>query len=126
MAKWKKITINKNSVAAETSSSVLIKMPNRSEFAGYIFWHPSKLVRVEGGKGYFISFSYTSDFEFKVFKQGKNRKVLSEYRMSPDEIETAFEVVNNELSSRDDEHYLLVTEPVKIDDEVKVNEELLR
>ena len=126
MAKWKKITINKNSVAAETSSSVLIKMPNRSEFAGYTFWHPSQLVRVEGGKGYFISFSYTSDFEFKVFKQGKNRKVLSEYRMSPDEIETAFEVVNNELSSRDDEHYLLVTEPVKIDDEVKVNEELLR
>lgn len=126
MAKWKKITINKNSVAAETSSSVLIKMPNRSGFAGYTFWHPSKLVRVEGGKGYFISFSYTSDFEFKVFKQGKNRKVLSEYRMSPDEIETAFEVVNNELSSRDDEHYLLVTEPVKIDDEVKVNEELLR
>ena len=126
MAKWKKITINKNSVAAETATSVLIKMPNRSEFSGYTFWHPSKLVRVEGGKGYFISFSYTDDFDFKVFKQGKNRKVLSEYRMSPGEIETAFEVVNNELSSRDDEHYLLITEPVKIDDEVKVNEELLR
>lgn len=70
-----------------------------------------------------MSFSYTDDFEFKVFKQGKNYKITAEEILSPEEMEEAFEIVNEKLSDVD-ECYLEVTEPTKIDKEVEVKEEL--
>lgn len=42
---WKNINISKNNIDTETARSVLIKMPHNSEYDGYKFWHPSKLVR---------------------------------------------------------------------------------
>lgn len=120
---WKSIKFNAQNIKFETVKAVLIKMPNKSSYAGYMFWHPSKLVRVEGGKGYYMSFSYTDDFEFKVFKQGKNYKITAEEILSPEEMEEAFEIVNEKLSDVD-ECYLEVTEPTKIDKEVEVKEEL--
>lgn len=120
---WKSIKFNAQNVKFETANSVLIKMPNKSSYAGYMFWHPAKLVRVLGGKGYFLSFSYTDEFEFKVFKQGKNRQITAEAILSPEEMEEAFEIVNGQLSDMD-ECYLDVTEPTKIDKEVEIREEL--
>lgn len=123
MSEWKSIKFNAQNIEFETAKAVLIKMPNKSDYAGYMFWHPSKLVRTIGGKGYFKSFSYTDEFEFKVFKTGKNRNVTAEVFLSPEEIEEAFEIVNEQLSGTD-EYFLEVTEPTKIDDEVEIREEL--
>lgn len=123
MREWKSIKFNAQNIEFETAKAVLIKMPNKSDYAGYMFWHPSKLVRTIGGKGYFKSFSYTDEFEFKVFKTGKNRNVTAEAFLSPEEMEQAFEIVNEQLSGSD-ECYLEVTEPTKIDDEVGIIAEL--
>ena len=120
---WKSIKFNAQNIEFETAKAVLIKMPNKSDYAGYMFWHPSKLVRTIGGKGYFKSFSYTDEFEFKIFKQGKNRKITAEAWLSPEEMEEAFGIVNEQLSSTD-ECYLEVTEPIKIDDKVEIRAEL--
>lgn len=120
---WKSIKFNAQNIAFETAKAVLIKMPNKSDYTGYMFWHPSKLVRTIGGKGYFKSFSYTDEFEFKLFKQGKNRKITAEAFLSPEEMEVAFEIVNEQLSGTD-ECYLEVIEPIKIDDNVEIRAEL--
>lgn len=120
---WKSIKFNAQNIEFETAKAVLIKMPNKSDYAGYMFWHPSKLVRTVGGNGYFMSFSYTDEFEFKVFKQNKNRKITAEEYLSSEDMEVAFEIVNEKLSEND-ESYLEVTEPVKIDKEVEIIEEL--
>lgn len=120
---WKSIKFNAQNIEFETAKAVLIKMPNKSGYAGYMFWHPSKLVRTIGGKGYFKSFSYTDEFEFKVFKQGKNRQITAEALLSPEEMEEAFEIVNEQLSDTD-ECYLEVTEPTKIDEKVEIRAEL--
>lgn len=120
---WKSIKFNAQNIEFETAKAVLIKMPNKSDYAGYMFWHPSKLVRTIGGKGYFKSFSYTDEFEFKIFKQGKNRKITAEALLSPEEMEEAFEIVNEQLSDTD-EYYLEVTEPTKIDGKVEIRAEL--
>ena len=123
MSQWKSIKFNAQNIEFETAKAVLIKMPNKSDYAGYMFWHPSKLVRTIGGKGYFKSFSYTDEFDFKVFKQGKNRQITAEEFLSPEEMEEAFEIVNEQLSGTD-ECYLEVTEPTKIDDKVEIRAEL--
>lgn len=122
---WKKIKFNAQNIEHETGKATLIKMPNKSEYKGYTFWHPSKLVREEGGKGYFVSFSYTDSFEFKVFKTGKNRNVLDEQFLSPSEMEEAFNVVDEQISSNVDS-FLEVKEPSKVTKEVELKEDLMK
>ena len=44
---WHKITISANSIEASTDKAVLIKMKHKSNYDGFVFWHPKKLVREE-------------------------------------------------------------------------------
>lgn len=124
---WKKIRFNAQNIEHETGKATLIKMPNKSEYKGWMFWHPSKLVREEGGKGYWLSFSYTDEWDFKIFKgKGQYRK---EIELDVEDMEEAFGVVNDEIGTRqtnDDKSYLEVTEPKPINKEVEVDDELKR
>ena len=122
---WHKVYFNSQNIEHDTAKAVLIKMPNKSEYAGYKFWHPTKLVREEGGKGYHMSFSFTEEFQFTIRKYGKNRQVTAEKIIGWDEMLEAFEQVNEQICGHE-ETYLEVAEPDKVDKTVKVREELTR
>lgn len=122
---WHKVYFNSQNIEHETAKATLIKMPNKSEYAGYKFWHPTKLVREEGGKGYHMSFSFTEEFQFTIRKYGQNRQVTAEKIIGWDEMLEAFEQVNEQICGYE-ETYLEVAEPDKVDKTVKVREELTR
>ena len=122
---WHKVYFNSQNIEHDTAKAVLIKMPNKSEYAGYKFWHPTKLVREEGGKGYHMSFSFTEEFQFTIRKYGQNRQVTAEKIIGWDEMLEAFEQVNEQICGHE-EAYLEVAEPDKVDRTVKVREELTR
>ena len=69
---WYKSQIHKNSIITDTGKSVLIALPHKSEYDGFAFWHPSKLVR-EGEYRNTVSISYNEDFVFKLKKYGKGK-----------------------------------------------------
>lgn len=100
---WTKIFINKQSIQSETDRSVLIKMPNRSDYSGWVFWFPRKLVRVQGGKGYHLSISFTEEFNFNLKKYGKGKynrnEVIEELEISSDDMLEAFGVSSDAVSS---------------------------
>ena len=122
---WHKVYFNSQNIEHDTAKAVLIKMPNKSEYAVYKFWHPTKLVREEGGKGYHMSFSFTEEFQFMIRKYGQNRQVTAEKIIGWDEMLEAFEQVNEQICGHE-ETYLEVAEPDKVDKTVKIREELTR
>lgn len=122
---WHKVYFNSQNIEHDTAKAVLIKMPNKSEYAGYKFWHPTRLVREEGGKGYHMSFSFTEEFQFTIRKYGQNRQVTAEKIIGWDEMLKAFEQVNEQICGHE-ETYLEVAEPDKVNKTVKVREELAR
>ena len=101
---WRRFTITKNNIKAETDKAVLVVCPHHSEYDGYCFWHPSKLVR-EDRNGWTRSLSYTEEFVFNLKKYGKGkynrREVLDDVQLRYDEIEEVFGVMSNALQKKD-------------------------
>lgn len=124
---WKNIEINKQNIETDTGKATLIKMPNNSDYAGYKFWHPSKLIR-HGSNSYARSIGYTDEFTFKLFKNGNGKynkfDVIDEIEISADEFENAFECMEGCTRKKSKESYLIVKEPEKIEKEIKIEEEL--
>ena len=67
---WYKIEISSNNIEASTDKAVLIKMRRNSNYDGFVFWHPSKLVRKEGNM---LTFSFNDEFKFKLKKYGNGK-----------------------------------------------------
>ena len=128
MTEWKTINFNALNIEHETAKAVLIKMPNNSEWHGYKFWHPSKCIRTLGrGKGYFKTFSYKDNWEFTIFKANKKGDRTAEQVLSAEDMEIAFDVVNEQISvDASTESYLEIEEPKKIDKTVNINNKLKR
>lgn len=125
---WKNIEINLQNIETETEKAVLIKMPNNSNYAGYKFWHPSKLVRY-GSNSYARSIGYTDQFTFKLKKYGNGKwnktKVIDEKEISVEEFEEAFNCMKSCTRPKDNEEsYLIVEEPEKVEKEIEVDGEL--
>lgn len=91
---WKKITFNAQSIQSESDKAILIKMPSKSLYAGYVFWHPKKLVQKKSKNGKLMSFVYGDDFMFNLKKYGKGKsnkfKVLDEMNISAISMESAY------------------------------------
>lgn len=117
---WQKIKFNSQNIAGETAKSIIIKMPNKSGFRGMVFYHPSKLVRDEGHKGYRSSFSFTDEWEFLLYKKGEIVE-----KIGAEEMMEAFD--NRTLNNpEEDIAYLTVIQPIKVTKEVVEIEELVR
>ena len=136
---WYKINFNALNIEHETTRATLIKMPKNSNYAGYCFWHPKKLVRNnEMGKGYFLTFSFTEEFEFRLKKYSNskfNKELLDEVILNYEEIKTEFEKGNEtieEIEKKKVEDNRITTEikvfiPEKKEvKEVEVNHEFKR
>lgn len=97
---WKNININIQNIKQETDRAVLIAMPHNSNYDGYSFWHPSKLVR-DGNHSYAISLGYTDDFTFNLKKYGHGKynkyQVIAEQTISVKEFEQAFGVMDENI-----------------------------
>ena len=75
---WIKLDLNTQNIEASTDKAILVVIPkpvcNRLGVSEKMkFWHPSKLIRDNGGKGYFKTLSLTEDFEIKAFKNGNGK-----------------------------------------------------
>ena len=125
---WKNIEINLQNIETNTGKATLIKMPNNSDYAGYKFWHPSKLVRY-GSNSYARSIGYTDNFTFKLFKNGKGKynkfDVIDEVEIDAEEFEEAFGCMKDCTRAKEDNSYLIVKEPDKFEKEVKIEKSLL-
>lgn len=124
---WKNIEINIQNIETDTGKATLIKMPNKSKYAGYKFWHPSKLVRY-GSNSYARSIGYTDEFKFKLFKNGNGKYnkfgVIDEIEIDVEEFEDAFDCMSDCTRAKSEESYLIVKEPEKVEKEIKIEEEL--
>lgn len=126
---WKEIQVNKQNIKTYTNMSVLIAMPHNSEYDGFTFWHPAKLIK-NGKQSNSISISYNDGFVFKLKKYGNGKynkfDVIDEHQVNVEEFENAFAIMNNNIvaSKKDAESYLFVKEPKKIDKEIEILEEL--
>jgi hypothetical protein len=117
--------MNTQNIETETEKSVLINMPKKSEYSGFSFWHPKKIVKHAGHKGYRISIGYTDDFTFNLKRYGKNNNVLQELSLTAKEIEVA---LNNEQLSQDVEKKIESTihtpEKLSLSNKLEVENEL--
>lgn len=126
---WKNININIQNIEYETGKATLIKMPNNSDYAGYKFWHPSKLIR-PGRNSYAVSLGYTDDFLFRLFKNGNGKynkkEILDEIEIDVEEFEEAFGIMDNSIQAPtiEKESYLIVREPQKIEKNIEIKEKL--
>lgn len=117
---WQKIKFNSQNIVGNTAVSTIIKMPNKSAFKGMVFYHPSKLVRDEGHKGYRHSFSFADEWEFSLYKKGN---IVG--KIGAEEMMEAFD--NRTLNNpEEDITYLTVIRPIKMTKEVVEIEELAR
>lgn len=117
---WKVIRFNALNIKVQNIKSCMIQMPNSSKYKGWAFWHPRKLVREVGGKGYWLSLSYTDEWIFTLTKNG-NKKTISVAAL-----EEAFESSDNSIRAYDNTSYLEVIEPTRINKEVTINDSLKR
>ena len=124
---WKNIEINFQNIETDAGKATLIKMPNKSKYAEYKFWHPSKLIRY-GSNSYARSIGYTDEFKFKLFKNGNGKynkfEVIDEIEIDVEEFEEAFECMNDCTRAKTDGTYLIVKEPEKVEKEIEIEEEL--
>ena len=125
---WKNIEINIQNIENDTGKAVLIKMPNKSKYAGYKFWHPSKLVRY-GSNSYARSIGYNDTFTFKLLKYGNGKynkfDVIDEIEISVEEFEEAFECMKDCTRQKEKgDTYLIVEEPEKVELEIEIEEKL--
>lgn len=98
---WKNISVNINQIKAETDKAYLINCPHNSNYDGFSFWHPAKLVR-SGKHSASISVGYTDEFKFRLIKYGKgkynSKSIIDEIEISVEEFEEMFEVENQNIN----------------------------
>ena len=91
---WRGFAINNNLIKVSTAKAVLINLPSGSQYKGYSFWHPRKLVKA----GSMSMVLYTDDFVFRLKKYGQGRfnqrEILHEIELSASDMVEAFSMIH--------------------------------
>ena len=128
---WKNITINKQNIKGETAKAFLIQMPHKSQFDGFSFWHPKKLVR-PGCNSYACELGYTDEWTFKLVKYGSGKwnqfEQIDNTSINAADFEEAFMPSNDNLNPKQpvnefETHKPETLTPTKVEalDELKEN-----
>lgn len=87
---WHKFALNSQNVVRETAKAVLIALPHKSNFDGFEFWYPKKLVR-QGSHSYQLIASIPDDMQITARRTSpKTYKVLDEKELTPADVIEAF------------------------------------
>ena len=127
MAEWRTIEVNIQNIAVETGKAVLINCPHKSDWDGFSFWHPAKLVR-DGSNSYAAKLSYTDEWSFVMKRHNKNRQVIAEKTLTVEEFEKVFGVMNENIRAPKQKDEFEVHVPAVIPDtgEIAADESLKR
>lgn len=132
MRKWKRLRVAVRHIEYNNGNRARLRMPHNSEYDGYIFWIPSKLIELnpmwteEGTRT--CQILYTDEFKFKLKKLGYDRfdKLITvdEKEITPQELRKAFTNINTEPTDREEP---LIHRPSKLEPLANVEplEELL-
>ena len=71
---WLSLMVDSDLLVRRSPKAFLIAVPPESSLAGWVFWHPSKLIRQQNGA--FLDLLYTRTFKFRIF-HGSEEKFLS-------------------------------------------------
>ena len=103
MMHLKSINVNKSSIVTETQNATVIKMPKKSLYKGFSFWHTNKLIGY-GRNRNSIAIEYFEGFIFTLKKYGNGRynkfKIMSEIEISSEEFEEAFCIVDKNIKEK--------------------------
>lgn len=122
--KWNKLSINRQNIKTETKKAYLVKLPENSQYQGYVFWHPKKMVEATNFyNGYLMALSYPDSWEFKLKEDDSIS--YKELTLNGRELKQAFEYNENDYDFWSSSYYRKI-EPKKIDKEVEVNTSLIR
>lgn len=87
---WHRIPVNVQNICYQTEKAFLIAMPHSSDYDGFKFWYPKKLVR-EGSHAYEVTLSVSDDMEITLRRTSeKTRQVLAEEVVGAEELLEAF------------------------------------
>ena len=88
--KMMNLILNSNSIQHETDKAVLIKVPGEE----LKFWHPKKMTRTSGKKGYLLSVWFPNDsWEIKAErKSAKTYETLGTWTGTPSELAESFDL----------------------------------
>ena len=126
---WKSVNINLQNIKTETSKAFLFKCPKKSDYSGYCFWHPAKLVRA-GRNDNAVKVSYNDEFRFNLKKYGNGRynrfDVVDEIEINAKTFESMFGVMDSNIRSKTPKDEYETRKPLPVEPvEATVNEALV-
>lgn len=99
--KYLNININCNQIKYSTGRAYLIAMPHKSDYDGFTFWFPEKLVD-EGRHGEALRLCIPVDFNFKLKRtSNKTYKVLAETELDAYELVEQFRQTDENITGAD-------------------------
>lgn len=89
---WESIIVTRDQVGDIVGNSVVIHMPRSSDYDGWYFFHPAKLVRQ---RNWYYTISFTKEFKFNLRKNGKGKwnkfDVIAERTIDHEQLKKQFE-----------------------------------
>lgn len=99
---WTNLELYTNMVLHVSEKTALVAMPFKSEFKGYCFNHPARLVR-KTKNPHLVNLSFSEEFVFNIFKRERNEDGIyvqvDERNLSAEEMRKILEPVDADIKA---------------------------